>query len=126
MALEDAFILSHLLSQCAGSADLGYAFAAYDAVRIPRTQGVVRESREQGKVLDMQGKGVGDDLGRLAEVLDTRVRWIWNEDLRGHREEAVQVFRERKEGRELVDGSGKLEVKGEAEVSVGAVEVGAA
>jgi len=123
MALEDAFVLSHLLALCSESADLGHAFAAYDAVRIPRTQGVVRESREQGRVLDMQGEGAGDDLGKLADKLDTRVRWIWNEDLIGHREKAVEAFRGSRDGKGLVDGIEKLEVKDEVVVSEALVEV---
>jgi salicylate hydroxylase len=81
MVLEDAYTLSNLLGLCTSKSDISYAFKAYDAVRLPRTHGVIRESREQGKMLDMEGGGVGDDLKQLREKLDTRVRSIWNEDL---------------------------------------------
>jgi salicylate hydroxylase len=94
MALEDAYILSHLLGQCTnGESDITNAFAAYDSVRIPRTQDVVRASKEQGRVLDMQGKGSGDDLEKLAASLNIGVRWIWNEDLGKHRDAALDAFR---------------------------------
>jgi hypothetical protein len=32
----------------------------------------------------MEGDGVGDDLEKMAEKLNTTVRWIWNEDLEAH------------------------------------------
>ncbi|OBT63386.1 hypothetical protein VE03_07258 [Pseudogymnoascus sp. 23342-1-I1] len=92
MALEDALVLSRLLPLCDGAGDIQRAFRAYDAVRVPRTQAVVRESREQGRVLDMRGEGVGADLDRLREVLDERVRWIWGVDLEEHCREAVRGF----------------------------------
>jgi len=49
-------------------------------------------SLAQGKTLDMEGDGIGDDLKKLAESLDTTVRWIWNVDLEAHLAEAVKEF----------------------------------
>jgi salicylate hydroxylase len=108
MALEDAVILANLLgrisalppfSSTSSSASpteknkaIAAALKAYDTVRVPRSQGVVRESREQGRVLDLQGRDSGDDRERLRHALDTRVRWIWDEDLEKHREEAFGVL----------------------------------
>lgn len=65
-------------------------------MRIPRTQNVIRESREQGKILDLEGEGVGDDLEILKQKLDTSVKGIWNVDLKAHMEEAVAGFRKEK------------------------------
>ncbi|KFY51691.1 hypothetical protein V497_08925, partial [Pseudogymnoascus sp. VKM F-4516 (FW-969)] len=70
MAFEDALVLSRLLPLCDGPADIQRAFKAYDAVRVPRTQAVTRESRKQGLVLDMRGEGVGEDLEKLAASLN--------------------------------------------------------
>ena len=92
MAFEDALVLSRLLALCEGPADIQRAFAAYDTVRVPRTQAVVRESRKQGRTLDMCGEGVGEDLEKLKEALNTRVRWIWGVDLNEHCEEAVRAY----------------------------------
>ncbi len=76
MALEDAYILFHLLGLCTGVSGLKYAFRAYNKVRLPRTHGVIKASREQGRILDLEGEGVGvgNDLDVLK--LDARVRWI--------------------------------------------------
>lgn len=92
MALEDALVLSRLLPLCDGPSDIQQAFKAYDAVRVPRTQAVIRESRQQGQVLDMRGEGVGADLDLLRKALDTKVRWIWGVDLEEHCREAVRGF----------------------------------
>jgi salicylate hydroxylase len=92
MAIEDAYILSDLLGKCSSSSEIIPAFDVYDAVRLERTQRVVEESREQGKRLDMEGKGTGDDLKKLAEKLDTAVRWIWDEDLEAELAKAIEAF----------------------------------
>ena len=77
MAIEDAYVLSNLLGECTSSSDILSALKAYDFVRVPRTMNVTSASREQGKVLDLRGKGIGDDLEQLAERLDTNARWAW-------------------------------------------------
>jgi hypothetical protein len=50
-------------------------------------------SREEGKVLDMEGDGIENDLEKIAGVLDSTVRWIWNEDLEAHLGKAIKKFR---------------------------------
>lgn len=92
MALEDAYVLSNLLGKCSSILQIEKAFEAYDYVRVPRANRVVALSREQGKTLDMEGDGLGDDLEKLAESLNTRVRWIWNEDLEAHLATAMEKF----------------------------------
>jgi len=93
MALEDAYVLANLLGKCSSS-DIVKAFDAYDYVRVPRALRVTSMSREHGKVLDMEGDGVGDDLEKMAEKLNTTVRWIWNEDLEAHLAIAEKRFEE--------------------------------
>lgn len=96
MAVEDAYVLSNLLGKCTSPKDLSAAFKAYDHVRVPRTMRLTNMSREQGKLLDMEGDGLGDDLEKIAAALQTRVRWIWDVDLEAHLEEAVAKFNEEK------------------------------
>ncbi len=92
MSLEDAYVLSNLLSRCVTTDDLLMAFDAYDFVRVPRALRVTAMSREQGKAMDMEGEFAGDNLEKLAEEFDMRVRWIWNEDLEAHLAKAVERF----------------------------------
>lgn len=94
MAVEDAYVLSNLLGKCKSAKDLAAALKAYDHVRVPRALRLTSMSREQGKLLDMEGDGLGDDLEKIADALQTRVRWIWDVDLVAHLEEAVVKFEE--------------------------------
>lgn len=70
------------------------AFAAYDQVRKPRSQRVVKTSREAGSLVGMMTEGVGGDLVKIRERLGTRMRWIWNRDLERQNGEAVALFEE--------------------------------
>lgn len=81
MCVEDAFILSQVLSKCQTKDDLKTAFKAYDAVRRPRTQMVVKTSREAGQLWDLEGEGVGDDLEALERNATTRMSWIWDHNI---------------------------------------------
>ncbi|KAH6672400.1 putative salicylate hydroxylase [Halenospora varia] len=96
MAIEDAYVLSNLLGACTSALDITKAFDAYDSVRIPRALKVTELSREQGKRLDMEGTTEGDDLEKIAEDLNTTVRWIWNEDLEAHLALAMKNFKDSK------------------------------
>ena len=55
-ALEDAFVLETVLGKCAEPSQLTHAFKAYDAIRRPRSQKVMRTSREAG-----ESTGFGED-----------------------------------------------------------------
>lgn len=74
MGLEDAYILSNLIARCTSTADLPAALKAYGVVRVPRTMKVTEMSREQGKLLDMEAEGLGDDLEKIKDALNSRVR----------------------------------------------------
>jgi len=94
MAIEDAYVLSNLIHSCSLPSDLVKAFDAYDFVRVPRALKVTSMSREQGERLDMQSASAGDDLEKIAKDLNTKVRWIWDEDLEAHLGEALKKFEE--------------------------------
>lgn len=94
MAVEDALILSELLSDnCVSQRDIPAALTAYDAVRRPRTQRLVQYSRESGMLFQMRYPGIQDDIERIKEELRTRQQWIWDIDLDEHLEEAKKELR---------------------------------
>lgn len=82
-AFEDALVMCNLLAD-----DWVYmpehcrqAFAAYDAIRRPRTLKVIHTSRENGEICMMRGEKTGEDFGKIKATLDERFHWIWHEDL---------------------------------------------
>jgi salicylate hydroxylase len=81
MCIEDVYVLSQLLSQCHAKSDLERAFHAYDAVRRPRSQKLVKTSEEAGMLWDFELPGVGDDLGELEQNARSRMVWIWDYDI---------------------------------------------
>jgi salicylate hydroxylase len=81
MCIEDAYILSNLLSQCTSKTELIGAFRAYDAVRRPRSQRLVKTSKEAGMLWEFEGEGVGDDLEALEQNAIKRMDWIWDYDI---------------------------------------------
>ena len=93
-AIEDALVLETLLGRVKDPKQLPQALAAYDQVRKPRSQRVVATSREAGLLVSMQLPGVGDDLGKMKEKLDTRMHWIWHRDLTAQNQTALQLFEE--------------------------------
>ncbi|KAI9810361.1 MAG: hypothetical protein M1827_006328 [Pycnora praestabilis] len=95
MALEDAFILSNLLGSVHDLSGLEHAFRAADVVRRPRTQKLVTTSRSAGQLYDFELEGIGDDIEKVKENLETRYRWIWDEDLDGELQRAKSLLGER-------------------------------
>ena len=96
-AFEDALIMCSLLADEAVETreHVESAFAAYDAVRRPRTLEVVRTSRENGEICMMRGESTGKDFGKIKATLDTRFHWIWHEDLDQQVETARAELRDR-------------------------------
>lgn len=88
-ALEDAYILATLLAEekTHSASGIVAAFQAYDAIRRPRSQKVVRTSRAAGEMYAFRGPA-GDDLAKIREDLSTRLRWIWDEDMSRQADEA--------------------------------------
>jgi salicylate hydroxylase len=82
MCIEDVYILTGLLAQCTTRSDIAEAFRAYDAVRRPRSQKLVRTSKEAGMLWEFEGLGIGDDLEALERDAVKRMDWIWDHDIR--------------------------------------------
>ena len=92
-ALEDAFVLSTLLADenIKTVSDIPVAFQAYDAIRRPRSQKVVSTSRAAGETYAFRGPA-GSDLNLIRKELQTRFRWIWEEDMTCQAEKARAVL----------------------------------
>lgn len=93
-AIEDALVLETLLGRVDDAKSIANAFVAYDQVRRPRSQRVVKTSREAGRLVGMLTEGVGSDLGKIRERLETRMHWIWNRDLEKQNAEALALLEE--------------------------------
>jgi salicylate hydroxylase len=92
MAMEDAYILSHLIASVKGTSDIENAFRAYDAVRRPRTQKLVENSRNAGLLIDFMVPGVGDDTDAITQRLMSSYKWLWHEDLEAQLEHAKSLL----------------------------------
>jgi salicylate hydroxylase len=93
MCIEDVYILSQLLSDCNSKADLERAFHAYDAVRRPRSQKLVKTSKEAGMLWDFEGGSIGDDLDALEQDAMHRMDWIWDYDISKDMEQARSLMK---------------------------------
>lgn len=88
MAMEDSFIMSNLLGLATRTEDIAKVFEIFDECRRPRTQKLVLESRDAGMGNELVLPGVGSDHRRLQESIDTRYRWVWDEDIEVNLQEA--------------------------------------
>lgn len=115
LAIEDALILSRAMRACQDyELPFSIAFKIFSDVRLKRTQDLVRTSRRQGELYDLEVEGIGEDLKKLEEDVKVSRVWIWGWS--GEREvrrveEMVQEEKNRRErgtlrGRvsNLVDG----------------------
>ncbi|KAF2731853.1 mannitol 1-phosphate dehydrogenase [Polyplosphaeria fusca] len=92
MAMEDAYVLSNLIAAVSGPADIVHAFRAYDAVRRPRTQKLIKCSKLHGMAADFALEGVGDDLAKLKATAEECFHLAWHEDLEAELEDAKKLL----------------------------------
>ena len=92
MAMEDAYILSQLIASVKGTADVEHAFRAYDAVRRPRTQKLVENSRNAGLLIDYMVPGIDDKTDTIVERLMSWYHWLWHEDLEAQLKHAKSLL----------------------------------
>ena len=93
-AIEDALVIKALLSKVQNPKHIPNALMAYNQIRRPRCQRVVETSREYGKLIGMHSEGVGEDLEKMKEHLETRLHWIWQRDQMSQLNGAVELFEE--------------------------------
>ncbi|KAK4446395.1 salicylate hydroxylase [Podospora aff. communis PSN243] len=93
-AMEDGYVLAALMGERPPrtAEDVERVFAAYDAVRRPRTQEVVRLSHLCGRTYSHQQEGVGGDYEKMRAELVDRVKWVLDEDLEAHFEKAKAML----------------------------------
>lgn len=92
MAMEDAYVLAHLIASVNEMRDFEKAFRAYDAVRRPRTQQLVKNSRFAGLLVDFIAPGIGDDTDAILEHFEALYKWLWHEDLEGELKRAKSLL----------------------------------
>jgi salicylate hydroxylase len=93
IAMEDAYILGNLLAAAKDPADIESALEAYDTVRRPRTQRLIRESRRAGLTNELLTEGIEDDTEKWIKDRDNLYRWLWNFDLEAQLKEAKQLMK---------------------------------
>ncbi|KAK5118485.1 hypothetical protein LTR62_003000 [Meristemomyces frigidus] len=91
--LEDALLLSRLLGLVKAPQELDAAIQAYDAIRRPRAQGVVRQSRDVGRAYYLIDPEFGTDLQRITDEANQRLPQIWWHDLDADCGRAGEMFR---------------------------------
>ncbi|OBS20393.1 hypothetical protein FPOA_06764 [Fusarium poae] len=89
-AIEDALVLSQLLGKVQCTDGVESALAAYDTIRRPRTEKIVRTSREAMKLYT-----VIDNTDDWKRAWEGRMNWIWDIDLASHVADALRVFEQR-------------------------------
>ncbi len=93
MAMEDAYTLSNLIACVPGPDSLPEAFRAYDAVRRPRTQGLVERSQLAMNVWCLEDTEAGDNMAVVREKNSRLFKWLWNETLEEDVQQAKDMLR---------------------------------
>lgn len=91
-AMEDAFVLSSLIGRAKKNVDLERVFAAYDAVRRPRSQKLVENSRLSGLCYAFLEDGIGEDAAKIESATSGRCHWLWDMDLENHLQDAFNLM----------------------------------
>lgn len=94
MAIEDCLIISRLLSLAKGPEEVPNAFQAYEQTRMPRTQGIIKASREIGNIFCGKVPAVGLDARKMAPLLAERAVFMRGVDMDEHLADALRRFRE--------------------------------
>ncbi|KAF9482106.1 FAD/NAD-P-binding domain-containing protein [Pholiota conissans] len=74
-AIEDGFVLGHLLANITSKMQLFRSLDAYEAIRLPTANSVVNGSYESGMMYDLISK-YGDDYATLGPAIQRQWKWI--------------------------------------------------
>ena len=76
-AIEDAYILAHVLTHPLSRKEtLGASLKAYERVRIPMANHVLRASKENGAMYEFDAQGLEDDYVSLGSAIEGQFAWI--------------------------------------------------
>lgn len=102
MGVEDALVLATVLDLATASirgrglriktSAISAAFQAYSAVRLSRSQWLVRSSREMGELYQWRHPEAGRDPERCRAELESSTRMIWDFDVDGMVAETARRF----------------------------------
>ncbi|CAN9130886.1 unnamed protein product [Alternaria alternata] len=93
MAMEDAYILSHLIVTAGSIDNIEAAFKAYDAVRRPRTQELIQRSMDAALAYDLMIEGVKDDMSKIEDRINESFQWLWHADLEAQLNSATMLLK---------------------------------
>lgn len=91
-SLEDGAVLTALFEHVQSLKDVKCAFAAYDAVRRPRSQKVSELSRSYGRIYAFMETGIGDDLDKIRQRMYEGEMYASGIDISGQNQDAVNQF----------------------------------
>lgn len=92
MAIEDAFILGHLVGNISSAGETNAAFKAFDTVRRPRCQQIIDSGRKTGQLFCGQDEEAGVNPGKLNEALGLTFAHVAL-NLESHKEDALVSMR---------------------------------
>lgn len=92
IAIEEALVLSTLMSRVGSHSDIPFALRAYDLICRPRAEHAARASQETGLLCSGGMPGVGLDGRLLAEQLGAKWDFLHDVDIEAHRSRAVQAM----------------------------------
>jgi salicylate hydroxylase len=81
MAIEDAYVLSRLLSTIRDRTMLDAVFEKYDEIRRERTRKIVQLNRRVGLMYAYLDESVQSDMVQRKQELNDLFHWIWYPDL---------------------------------------------
>lgn len=102
MAIEDAFVLSGLFGALPSLEAIPALLEAYDAVRRPRSQKVVRESAENVARYCAISSAQGVELEKLRSEAHDLGKWLWDFDLDRSLVEAVHLMKQSRKADQVV------------------------
>ncbi|KAI0745659.1 FAD/NAD(P)-binding domain-containing protein [Earliella scabrosa] len=91
-AIEDAFILAEVLGHHSTMlSTLTRALTAYERVRLPMANHVLKGSRQSGNMYEFNGC-LGDNLAPLGPMIGSQWDWLWDTTPQSERERAVGML----------------------------------
>lgn len=90
--LEDAVVLSHLLSLAESADQLEATFEVYDSIRRPRAQKVVVTSLQAGNMYMWLDPEIGEDMNKIVANANQRFHWIWQHNIKADLQTAEDEF----------------------------------